>query len=158
MRFALDQGYLHNNPAQGVKQLQAKTPERGILSIDEVRILFDDRTINIVWNSDLISYTLNLFSAATGIRKGESLGLQNRYVYEDHVEIVQAYGQVTKGLKDTKTKRSRYIPIPSVVSNYMQEIKGEDPDDYIFLLIKDLFRIRQNMLQRNYMQLWKNRD
>ncbi len=138
MRFAYDQGHIHNNPALGIRQLQAKTKERGILTLDEVRLLFDPNQILYIWNNDLISYTLNLFSAATGIRKGESLGLLNKYVYKDHVEIVQAYGQITKGLKDTKTKRSRYIPIPSTVSKYMEMIKGDDPDGYFFSLHQGL--------------------
>jgi len=44
---------------------------RGILTLEEVKRLFDESTINEVWGGSLTHFTINLLAASTGLRAGE---------------------------------------------------------------------------------------
>ena len=97
------------NPAREIPYPKVEQKERGILTRDEAQRLFNESRMMDIWGSDM-AYTLNLFAIMTGCRRGEILGLQNKYVHKEYVEIKQAWGKLS-GLKPTKTKESRVIPI-----------------------------------------------
>lgn len=128
-------GYLATDPAKSVRQLKETPEERGILTLEEIRRLFDEEQIGKVWKGDFKHSALNMLAASCGLRLGETLGLTVQYVHADYLEIKQAWGQVD-GLQDPKWHKSRLVPLPSRTSAALQRvIEGspyKDPGDLLF--------------------------
>lgn len=92
-------GYLSTDPAKSVRQLKESPEERGILTLAEIRKLFDENKLGEVWAGDFRHFALNLTAASCGLRLGEVLGLTVQYVHSEYLEIAWAWGQVD-GLQD----------------------------------------------------------
>ena len=75
LREAQRQGLIVANPVAEVQQLRETPSERGILTLDEARELFDENKFSQYWQSE-IAYAANLLSATTGMRLGEVLALR----------------------------------------------------------------------------------
>ncbi len=81
MQEAFRLGYVEKNPTANIFNLRDNYREKGILTLPEVRELFDRDRMEQIWENDLKHYTINLLSASTGMRQGEALGLQRQHVY-----------------------------------------------------------------------------
>ena len=127
---------LEKSPADGIPYIRAKQKDRGILTIKEVHKLFDDEKYPEIWG-DEVAYTFNLFAVMTGCRRGEILGLQNKYVHEDHVEICHSWGRLS-GLKPVKTKEDRIVPIHPGLSLYLKDIMQGGENGFTFSASKGL--------------------
>lgn len=135
LREAFRAGYIPTDPTAQVRPLSLKPVERGILSPDEVRRLFDEATIPTVWKGSLRNYTANLLAVATGMREGEIRALQVANVHLDYVEVVHSWEQGF-GLKGAKWNSERIVPIPSKVSAKLAEVieasPYKEPEDLVF--------------------------
>jgi len=99
--------YLQAVPEVEPVVLQAK--ERGSFSIEEVRKLFA-----LPWDS-FAGYVGNLIAASTGLREGEIVGLQNKYVFADHIAIIHSWDVRSGKLKAPKNGKARIVPLASKV-------------------------------------------
>lgn len=110
-----------------MKPLKKNEKERGILSSKEVYNLLNPENAPAYWQDRLV-YLGNCLAAVTGMRKGEIMALRIEDVYADHIKISRSYDKY--GEKDTKTHKSREIPIPDKIYRMIVELA---PDSgYIF--------------------------
>lgn len=128
--IAINDGIITKNPIDGVSRIKAEKKRRGILTIEEVHKLFDEKTIDEIWKCRT-SYVFNLFGVLTGCRRGELFGLQNKYVHPSYVEICHSWGRLS-GLKPVKTKENRLVPIPPGLYKWLTFIMEGDPDSFVF--------------------------
>jgi len=122
---------IYKNPLKRVRKISTKKSEKGILSIEEYRQLFDEVNIETIWNGNLLHFTANLLSASGGLRLGEVQALRNQDIFKNYVYVGHSYDR-KYGLKSTKNKEERYVPIPEKTSSYLQRIKGANPEGFIF--------------------------
>lgn len=104
---AVQQGLLATNPAKSVHKLADNYKRRGCFTLDEARLILNDRE---AWRSPLAwlgSYT----AAMTGMREGEIRALKSGDIKGDHI-LVQHSFDVTVGVKSTKADKPRHVPIP----------------------------------------------
>jgi integrase len=58
------------------RELKEKPRERGIFTLDEIKILFSDESIVTVWEGELKHFVANMLPLTTGMRQGEVIALQ----------------------------------------------------------------------------------
>jgi len=121
---------ISSNPAAKVKALAKNYVARGILELKEVRALFRSPQSSSYW-PDRYLIIANMLAASTGMRLGEVQALTVDCVFDDHIIVAHSWGR-TYGLKDTKTGKSRVIPIPTIVSLHLKSLKEEHPSGFIF--------------------------
>lgn len=102
LKEAVRLDYLSKNPANGIMQFKEKPRERGILTFDEVKVLFMGDVLQSIWNGSLKFYTINLTAATSGARMGELQGLKRNCVYNDYISIVQSWESKNQILKEPK--------------------------------------------------------
>lgn len=128
--------YIYKNPAKGINELKERPKRKSILNIDEVKKLFQDDSLETIWEGDLIHFTLNILAASTGMRLGEVQALQIRNVHDKYVSVVFSWDP-KYGLKVPKHNSQRNIPIPSKTSYYLHELieysPFKDPEDFVFI-------------------------
>jgi len=128
---------LTKNPAEHILQFKENQREKSILTIDQMKALFNEDTISEIWSGDLRHYTMNLLAASTGMRLGECQALQLQHIYgEGYVSVVYTWDP-KYGLKEPKRGSYRDIPIPSKTMSYLGEVIDtlpfKDPDDLVFI-------------------------
>jgi integrase len=121
---------IYRNPFKRTIRPMVRQPEKGILTIDEYRVLFDERNIESIWGGELLHYTANLLSATGGLRLGEVLGLQNKDIHDGFIHVAHSWNKY--GLKSTKSGHDRYIPLPAKTIQYLSLIKNHDPEAFTF--------------------------
>jgi integrase len=109
--------HIHINPAAMVKPLKPNHQQRGVLTDEEVKLLFSDRA----HFTDFRQYTINLLAFTTGARIGEIRGLLVEDVFPDHILIQHAWEE-GHGLKEPKYGSIRAVPISSTVYSVLQEV------------------------------------
>lgn len=146
-------GYLASDPAKSVRQLKETPEERGILTLEEIRALFDEKKISKIWAGDFRHFALNLTAASCGLRLGEVLGLTVQYVHPEYLEIMQAWGRAD-GLQDPKWHKTRLVPLPSRTSAALQHVIKEnpyqDPGDLLFYGERRDFPIAHQVVLRRF--------
>ncbi len=120
-------GKIAINPANSVRKLAEKKPERKILTPDEVRKFFS------VPPDDLRLYGINLLAATTGMRLGECRGLQTKDFHNDWIDIKWNW-QDEEGLKSPKWGSARAVPVPSRTAEVLQEVININPwgNNFVF--------------------------
>lgn len=120
---------ISKNPCLEVKQLKEDTPDRIILTVEEVKKLFP-LDWSTVWESKVV-YKAHRLAACTGLRIGELQGLRGIDVFDDYIFI---RGQYTRyGYKpNTKTKHNRNIPITPLMRQELEELIRMNGDGYVF--------------------------
>jgi integrase len=109
------------NPCNGLQKLLVPPKKVEVLTIDEVRRLFP-RDYITVWNFELY-YILYKLAFCSGMRISELLGLRGCCVLDNHILVEAQYNK--DGLVDTKSHRSRNIPLPKGMIadlRHMQEL------------------------------------
>lgn len=136
--FAFNQGYVSSNPCSGKKvvipgDLKKEKKHIEIFSDDDIR-----KIISI--NEKSIIKSLTLFSLATGMRRGECLGLKWNDIYDNEIHIERSCKTVKiseKGdkfykpiLQLPKTENSnRIIPLPNSLKPLINEIRAIQAQD-----------------------------
>jgi integrase len=126
--------YLYKNPAVSVLPLKEIQKRKSILTIDEVKKLFEGGSLEDTWDGNLYHYTLNLLCASTGMRLGEVRGLMNQYVYKSYIDVQWSWGKF--GLQRPKRDSMRKIPIPTKTSAVLHELMSmsiyPEPENFVF--------------------------
>lgn len=137
---------LTRNPFDVVKPLITSPARRKILTLEEIRKLFDQTTIETVWNKNLLYYTFSLTLALTGARKGELRGLRVEHYHDTYFYICSSYGKYGPG--PVKTKENRNVPVPPIVHEY---ISGFIPESgYVFSCTKGKNPISASQVRRSF--------
>ena len=122
-REAVRLGFVQRNPFDAVRPFADNCRERGILTIDEVRQLFDAKNISSAWKDHLLYRSINLMAAATGKRQGEILALRDEDLKDGYVHVAHSWSP-KDGLGPTKSRQERDVPIPDRVLESMQPFIG----------------------------------
>jgi integrase len=121
---------IDENPMGYIELFALHTREKGILSREELKLLFSDVPGNI-WRSTL-HFALNLTAAMTGMRLGELLGLKYENVLPFYINVVYSWSD-TDQLKCPKTGKTRKIPIPENLYRLLHSLNNNrKPSDFIF--------------------------
>jgi integrase len=111
-----------------VRQLAEAEKTREILNRDEVRELFCGEWSD-KWD-DYTYYVMNKLAACTGMRIGELLGLRGEFVFDNYINVC---GQWTRyGYGDTKTHKSRLVPLPHIVRQDLAPLLEKNGTGYVF--------------------------
>jgi len=135
LKEAVRLDYLLKSPADGIKQFRESPKKKTILTMDEVRALFQDDRIKEVWGGDLKHYTANLLAATSGMRLGEVQALQIQNVHLEYVSVNYSW-DYKYGLKEPKLRSYRDIPVPTKTKKYLSELNRSSPykesNDFVF--------------------------
>jgi len=112
--MAVREGIIDRNPCDAVQRAAVRSKPVEIMTIAEVKRMFEPTNFDRVWGEEL-HYTLNLLAATTGMRIAEVLGLKGDRVSSDYVEVAQQFNGCNE-LTETKTHDSRYVTIPTTVA------------------------------------------
>jgi len=126
-RAVLD-GWIEENPADHVKSIRVRAPNRCILSPAEAfRLLANPDA----W-SDFRHYAINILAATMGIRMGEVRALLVENVKHDHIEIRHSWEQ-GYGPRPPKADSIRDVPIsPKVSAILFKVIEETQPTGLMF--------------------------
>lgn len=181
--YAIQEGYTLKNPCSFVTIPKTSTNECNETDEDEEIQIFDNETITKIINicqneidnncSDNLYYMI-LLTIFTGLRQGEILGLQNKYLNES-IQVKKNLAKIKKfkdkkcigyeyKLADPKTKNSirtiqlpdNVVPIIEKYRNISEKIhidnnKGFDNNSIVFTTSTGNFIDAGNLLKR-----WKN--
>ncbi|MGA2977310.1 MAG: tyrosine-type recombinase/integrase [Spirochaetia bacterium] len=106
-------GVISRTPWARVEGFKPTPHAKGILSMEEARILLNPATIGTIWDDNQLYHSASLLASVTGMRLGEILALRREDLFPDHVHVAGSWGKL--GLQPTKTKRVDDIPIPRFV-------------------------------------------
>ena len=126
---AVRQEYIPVNPCDKVERLCKRTRERGILTLHEVKELLHPDNYNKYWDNPY-AYAGNFTAALTGLREGEVRALRAEDIHSDYILVSHSY-DLKFGLKDTKTHKTREVPIPDMLYKLLQQL-GQGHPGYIF--------------------------
>jgi integrase len=128
-------GYILVNPSEHIEMLEEKLTEKSILSIDEMKLLFHEDHIDLIWEGGLCHYTINLLSASSGMRLGEVQALLLCNVHEGYVTVQHSWNR-KYGLVSPKGDSVRDIPIPNKTNRYLKNVIDlspfTSPNDFVF--------------------------
>ncbi len=116
-------GYLQKNPFDVVRPFATDERKGGVLSINEVRQLFDPANIKKVWEGHLLYRCITMLAAVTGARQGELLAIRDEDVHNGYIHIAHNWS-LKYGLLPTKNRTVRDIPVPSRVLETMSPFLG----------------------------------
>ncbi len=147
MNEAHRQRLIHYNPMNAIKPFSEDPIERGILTIEEMRKVLNPD----IW-FNRVHYAMNLLAASTGMRQGEIRGLLNKHYHGYYIHVCHSYDKY--GLKNTKTNEVRDIPIPSRVSEIIDEVNTHNGFVFSFSCGKNPVH-RQRLTESLYVALEK---
>ena len=132
---AVQRGFAARNPAAGIGKLAERPSARGVMTLDEVRALFDDKATRRVWGDDHRHRALNMVGAASGLRLGEALGLRREDIFADHAVVRRAWRR-QHGWGPPKSDSDRVVPLPKtavgVIQRALEMSPFDEPVDLIF--------------------------
>jgi len=130
LAMAVKDELIERNPCDSVQPAIVRRKPVEIMTVAEVKRMFDPLDLERVWGDEL-HYTLNMLAATTGMRIGEVLGLKGERVSSDYVEVAVQFNNY-KELTDTKTHDSRYVTIPAVVARGLYRLKELNGEEFLF--------------------------
>jgi integrase len=130
LREAKRKGMINDNPAARVEQLKETTKERGILDLEEARELLNENSFAKYWQNE-VAFVANLLSATSGMRLGEVVALQVQDIRNGYVFVEHSWDRRI-GLKSTKTRHVREIPIPRKTQRWLKRLMENRSGGYIF--------------------------
>lgn len=121
MDLAVKERLTEHNPCRDVEVSRPRSAERTPLTLEEAislcQALHDDEL-----DGRRVAIWLAL---ATGVRRGEALGLTWRYVDFDNMRVFIKYQYIKdKTLRETKNRRSRWIAIDDGTARYLRTWKA----------------------------------
>jgi len=115
-------GLIQKNPITSIKPFINDSKVRGILSLEEARTLFNSDNMINSWINE-VYYGMNFLAAATGMRLGEIRGLLTKHFHDTYIHVCHSFG--SNGLGHTKTRDTRDIPVPTTVSEVLQDVRSQ---------------------------------
>ena len=127
MKYAIKRGIIQNNPCQSVENLGDDTESTEAFTIKEVDAIIGEEKD---WKNPIFRL-MCMTSAVTGMRVGEVLALRPSHVFPDHILVAHNFSPVD-GLKSTKTKRKRIVPITPYLYKALASWFPSSNDKFIF--------------------------
>ncbi|MDR0288073.1 MAG: site-specific integrase [Clostridiales bacterium] len=128
-------GLIQTNPCKTFKPFKVNTPEKGILTREELQKLFSEENRGQIW-PERIHYIFNYLAAHTGLRLGEILALRLIDFSNGKLNITHSFSPDSLndgGLKSTKSGKSRVIPLDKKLGDLFKEVcQGKQHDQFIF--------------------------
>jgi integrase len=115
-----------------IETMICRSKERGVLTPEKVKTLF------ALPDWPATRRAINMLAYSTGMRLGEILALRRAafHVDEGYVEVEVSWDRATKSVKSTKTRKARFVPVPSNVGALLTELIARSPyqatHDFIF--------------------------
>jgi integrase len=131
MKWAAKKRYIDRDPFLDVEKLLKEKKDKKIITPDEFKALFAVDWKK-VWDNDLLRCTANKIAALTGMRCCEVLGLQGKFVYDDHIFLCGQYDKY--GYRETKTKIKHHIPLTGAIVADLRKLMRVNGEGYIFSL------------------------
>lgn len=129
--FAEMNGVINKNPCKGIKPFKVISKEKGILTKEELDLLFNEETRSQIW-PETIHFILNFLAASTGLRLGELLALQFRDITNGTLTVRHSYN-TDDGLKSTKNGKTRSFRLNEKLLTLLTEFCcKKQQDEYIF--------------------------
>jgi len=124
-------GVIQTNPCRGLKPFKINSPEKGILTREELQKLFSEENRDRVW-PEKIHFAINYIVAHTGLRLGEVLALRAQDISNDRLIITHSYNP-DDGLKSTKNGKKRIIPLRRNLKDLFTDLcDGKQLDEFLF--------------------------
>ena len=123
-------GMIAANPVQAVRPMLLTQRERGILTLEEARLLFNENKFSELWQTE-VAFTCCYLSATTGAREGECLALRTEDIFDGYIRIEHSWDHKW-GLKETKTKQTREVPIPAKTQRWLTRLTMNRPTGFVF--------------------------
>jgi len=118
------------NPCKEIKYFKVITPEKGILTSKEIKILFSEENRGQLW-PEPIHFAINYLAAFTGLRLGEIQALRAQDFNNNTLIVTHSFGYT--GLKDTKNGKIRTIPLDLKLNELLTECcKEKKQNEFIF--------------------------
>lgn len=126
---------LRDNRAAAVRPLRVRRPEKGILTIEETRTLFDPANYARLWRENNIHYTLSIVAASTGLRVGEILALTVDCIYPTYISLSGSWNPQYKTVVESSQQKdhSRRVPIPARAHDCLQALSDIVGEGFIFI-------------------------
>jgi integrase len=151
---ALRLGIVRKNPVKNVLPYKEQQKEKGMLTAEESRKLFDQNNLDKVWGGDLIHFYLNYVSYITGMRQGECLALTASDIEGGFIHIKHSWDR-KHGLKGTKSGKERYAPIPSDLAEGLKELSEQGSGRFLFRGQSAFKPVNYKTVQKNYVKALK---
>ena len=150
---ALRLGIISNNPVETIKPLSKAAKPRGILTIEEVKRLLGCIESPKYWPSVKV-YMVNLIAASTGLRMGEIQALRwgdiGPLPNPDRIIVRHSWDRKF-GLKTTKTKKERIIPLSKDLwGRIVQNLTPQSSEDFIFTNTEETGPIHETMIAETF--------
>lgn len=117
----------HSRPSLGkIEHGTSDAKTRGTFTLAEIRGVID----SALDDRDKLIF---LLGALCGLRKGEMRGLMMSDIDESGLELIVRHNVVFKseGIKQTKGKESRKVPLPAVVSELIKNVHEKKPGKFV---------------------------
>jgi len=128
-------GIIPSDPAARVSPLKESTAERVVLTVDEIKTLFDETALLSIWNGDERAYTAAAIAVTCGLRIGEVQALTEGSLSNGYLAVNQAWGR-SDGLVEPKYGSRRIVPVPMRVEDHIRHLidasTNSEPADLIF--------------------------
>ena len=118
------EGYIDNNPADGIKPLASDFKTKEILTVAELQ-----KVLSVKWKNQIALLAVKT-AAQTGMRIGEVSALKGSQIVGLSIRIDASYSPLA-GRKETKTYKEREVPITESLRKELEPYMRGD-DDYIF--------------------------
>ncbi|ULQ60405.1 site-specific integrase [Brucepastera parasyntrophica] len=129
--YAVRNGLIERNPAEGLRPFNTRTREKGIFSREELRKLFGTPESSGLWKNRT-HLLINCIAATTGMRLGEILALKSEDITETGITVSHSWNRLD-GLKGTKTGRTRTVPLKPELRKAIDTFTADkSPEGFIF--------------------------
>ncbi|MGO9412372.1 MAG: hypothetical protein ACLQCB_16660 [Spirochaetia bacterium] len=78
---------MNADPAVGVESFTEKYKVRGIITPEEISVLFNKDALSSIWKGERVFFVAALLGVATGLRQGEVRELRNQDVHSEYATV-----------------------------------------------------------------------
>jgi integrase len=134
-REAVYREEINRDPTAGVGRIKERKTERGIFTVEELRVLFPDHGYGH-WR-DVHDYTCFYLASVTGLRRGEILALRWKHInFEQQVLTVSEAWKGGQEIGPPKWEHIRLVPLSLRTIDRLSRLQTAsirlNPDDFVF--------------------------
>lgn len=128
-------GVIPSDPSARVAPLKESSVKRNVLTLDEIKQLFDEAALAGIWSGNEAAFTGGLLGIACALRIGEIQALKIGNVSDGYIAVEYAWAR-SDGLVEPKYGSRRVVPLPARVElhvrNLIEASRYGEPDDFLF--------------------------